>query len=81
MRDSKWTHIYWDADNNGKLFAYIRLVPDFMDTEAGGFSHGISLGCLRFDTKEEAEKVADCYDKFLDVMAAELLATKEDENV
>jgi len=44
-RESKWTKIYWDVDPNcDRLKPYVRLVPEFMDCEFAGFSHGLSLG-------------------------------------
>lgn len=74
MRNSRWTQIYWDFDENG-IFSYIRFVPDFMNLEETGFSHGISISGNHFSTSEEANKTADVYDKFFDAMAAELIDT------
>ena len=73
MRRSRWTQVYWDADDDGKLFAYIRLTPDFMDLEDTGFPHGISISGNRFTTEKAANAAADLYDKFFEAMLAELL--------
>lgn len=71
-RESKWTHIYWDFIE-GKMKAYIRFVPDFMNTEAAGFSHGISVSGNSFDTAEEANIHADRIDKFMDEMEKKII--------
>lgn len=70
-RKSRWTQIYWDADDNG-MFAYIRFVPDFLDLEAAGFPHGISIGGIHYATEEDACNDADVYDIFFDKMYTQL---------
>ena len=65
--DAKWTHPYADF-KDGKMFYYLRLIPDFMDVEAGGFSHGLSIGGMRFETKEEALEYGKELDKFFKQM-------------
>jgi hypothetical protein len=77
MRDSKWTQIYWDSIE-GSLRAYVRFVPDFLDTEAAGFSHGISLGNVNFATEKEANEFADSADVFFNKMEESLL---EEHNI
>lgn len=72
-RSSKWTNIYCDFDKQGTLFFYIRFVPTFMDTEFAGFSHGITIGGTHFADEAEANKVADAYDAFFEVMVRDLL--------
>ena len=69
-RQSRWTAIYWDA-HNGVLKPYIRLVPDFMELERAGASHGLSFGQF-YDNEAEAVKQADFYDKFFDALATAL---------
>lgn len=70
-RNSRWTMIYSDA-NKQKLFYYVRLVPDCLDLEAAGFPHGISVTGNEFDTWEDASKMADKIDKFMDCMEKEI---------
>lgn len=74
-RESKWTHVYFDASNHLQPH-YIRFTPDFFDLEAAGFGHGLSLSGNTFATKEGAERAADVYDKFFDVMEAAIIAGK-----
>lgn len=69
MRDSKWTQIYWGtAYGKQGLHPFVRLVPNFMDTEAAGFSHGIGLGHGPFESEAAALLAADSFDNFLDSM-------------
>jgi hypothetical protein len=72
MRKSKWTEIYMDVAD-GKLFAYIRFVPDIVCFDETKFSHGIPLGNIRFDTEEEAIALADEYDLFFDVVEQSII--------
>lgn len=65
---SKWTDIYYD-----NLNYYIRLVPDFMELEKSGFSHGISIGNIHFDNLKDAETLALEFDKFFEQMEIEIL--------
>jgi hypothetical protein len=68
MNRSKWTKTYWDLDpETGKLAPYIRLVPDFMDLEDAGYSHGLSLGGFRPD-EEDAKEFAKSVDRFMDAL-------------
>lgn len=71
-RESKWTHIYWDF-MDGKMKAYVRLIPDFMDTEQCGYPHGLSIGNSSFDTEAEAIRFADSVDAFMYTMMQEFL--------
>lgn len=66
-RDSKWTMIYHDATEKG-VFSYIRLVPGDMNLEEVGFPHGISITGNKFSSDEEAEKMADRVDMFMENM-------------
>lgn len=73
----RWTSIYWDAHDNGvelKLLPYVRLVPVVMDTEAAGFSHGVSVFNQFFETEREAFKASAKLENFMNVVLAELLA-------
>lgn len=68
-RASKWTWIYWGGVTGLQgIYPFIRLVPNFMDTEAACFPHGIELGHTHFATEEDATKAADTYDTFFDAM-------------
>jgi len=73
----RWTSVYWDAhddDVNGvRLLPYVRFVPVFLDTEAAGFSHGISVFNRFFETKAEAFDESVKFENFMNVLLAELL--------
>ncbi|WP_407304028.1 hypothetical protein [Acinetobacter sp.] len=71
---SKWTKVYFGADVEKDKPWYIRFVPDFVDLEAAGFSHGLSISGNFFATREAAEKAANLYDKFFDAVAKEIIA-------
>lgn len=65
-RNSKWTRIYFTGEN-GKPEYYVRFTPDFMNLEATGFPHGLTLG-ITYAAKEQAEAAADVLDSFFDAM-------------
>jgi hypothetical protein len=75
-RDSKWTIIYSDMGDDNRWYWYIRLVPGFIDLEAAGFPHGLSIGGSRFyyergtemEEWKKAAVLADAIDKFMEVM-------------
>lgn len=72
MRNSRWTQVYWDVNPaTGKLAAYVRLTPEFMELEAAGFSHGLSIGGF-FETNEQAVEWANTMDTFFNTMIKEL---------
>jgi len=74
----KYTHIYWDLFEVGgelEYRPYVRLCPNFMDTEAAGYSHGLSIGNISFETKEEAESFAKNVDSFIYAMIKDYLDT------
>lgn len=75
-RESKWTRVYADYSSDAPW--YIRLVPDFMNVEAAGFGHGISLNSGPFETREAAERSADTYDKFFDMMYIAIIDDHEE---
>jgi hypothetical protein len=80
MRDSRWTQIYWNYNEEHKaMMAHVRLCPNFMDTESAGFSHGISVGGIEFATEDEANKYADHLDKFFDTMIEDLNYVDEED--
>ena len=90
-RKSKWTQIYFDSVKNeaGKVesFYYVRLVPDFMDTEAAGSSHGLAIsGRLKVPTRNdddqawgEACHLADFVDSFMDNMLKDFFEVDAEE--
>jgi hypothetical protein len=72
MRNSRWSQIYWDVNTiTGKLAPYVRFTPEFMDLEAAGFSHGLSIGGF-FETEKQAVAWADTMDAFFNTMVKEL---------
>lgn len=78
MSYEKWVSIYWDYDtNHGEMRAHVRFTPEFMDLEAAGYSHGLSIGNTNFGTKEEAEVFANSVAVFMEKMLEEM----ENENV
>lgn len=82
MRKSRWTQIYWGtAPGREGLHPFVRLVPNFMDTEAAGFSHGIGLGHGPFDSEDEANQAADAYDRFLDAMLDDLAESEAESGL
>ena len=77
MEDIKFTAIYYDAfiNNNGEqeLLPYVRLCPNFMNTEDTCFWHGISLHSgLPFNTEKEALEFAGYVEDFFKVMIRDL---------
>lgn len=74
----RWTSVYWDSHDdvvNGlRLLPHVRLVPSFVDTEAAGFGHGVSVFNKSFETKEAAFDESVKFENFMNVVLAELLA-------
>lgn len=67
---SLWTSVYADNSAQGLVW-YVRFTPGFMDLEAAGWSHGISIGNTNFATEEEATQFALMLDKFFNTMLRE----------
>lgn len=65
-----WTAPYVGVSDKG-LLHHIRLVPDFMDLEAAGFSHGLALGGDGFPSEAEAQAFAQRVNAFMRAMMAE----------
>lgn len=74
----RWTSVYWDAHDDGvnavRLLPYVRFVPTFVDNEAAGFSHGISIFNKFFETEEEAFAASVKFENFMNIVLAELLS-------
>ena len=79
-RDRKWTWICFDAVD-GKMKAYVRLIPSMMDTEAAGRSWGFSIGNVTFDTEAEANAFADQVDAFMDKMKDAIIEDYEESRI
>lgn len=65
-RSSKWTRVYLTTENPEQPY-YVRFTPDFINLEATGFPHGLTLG-ITYATREQAEASADVLDSFFDAM-------------
>lgn len=63
----KWVMAYTDFDDQTlKAFQFLKLQLHFIDLEREGFSHGISIGDLRFsDSKEDLLKHMKEVDTFM----------------
>lgn len=59
----KWVHVYWHSPQ----LCYLRLIPQNLNVEALGFSHGIALA-QTFTSTEDAEAYAERIDKFMNAL-------------
>lgn len=78
-RESKWTSVYSGSGDPLNRW-YLRFTPIFMDLEAAGFPHGISISGTLYPSKEAAERGADKIDKFFDALEKAILK-EQSENV
>lgn len=68
----RWTMVYGDSAAEGLVY-YVRFVPDFMDLEAAGFPHGLSIGNVHFASEDEAKALANAIEAFCDRMLSDIV--------
>lgn len=56
MTEGSWTYPYYDYSEEAQsMICYLRLVPQNMDLEKAGFSHGIAILNRHFKNENETE--------------------------
>ena len=68
LTEGSWTYPYYDYSEEAKsMICYLRFVPQNMDLEAAGFSHGVAILNRHFKNENDTEvkEIRDGIDRLM----------------